>query len=126
MPGSRRTEKSAGEATKIYQIDSVKLAVAAVNKVKITAEGKTRTGGWTEQKLVERAGDKKSEDASGVITVNYDFVAKKPAKPSTDQLTTITVTADVMAPPAGKTLKVVVRSETNEKDDSIKSTDRHP
>ncbi|MEY2539911.1 MAG: hypothetical protein QOG67_3651 [Verrucomicrobiota bacterium] len=99
----------------------MKLNVSGAAKIKVTAEGTVRTGGWTEPELKpseQRPGDIGTAD---VVTVHFDFVATKPTGAVAQQITPIAAESSLPAPGAGKTLKVVVYAETNEKEDSIKS-----
>ena len=112
--------------TKIYEIDSVKLTVSGAAKIKVSAVGKVRTSGWTGAQLMASADGKESAGDAAVITMHYDFVATKPTGIVTPVISPITAETTLPAPPAGKTLKVVVRSETNEKEDSIESPHQKP
>jgi hypothetical protein len=107
--------------TKIYEIESVRLGVTGAAKITIRARGKTRTGGWTEPELRPAAAPTPGDGDSNVVTMHYDFVATGPTGMATEALTPIDAERSLPAPGPGKTLKVVVRSETNEKEDSIAS-----
>lgn len=107
--------------TKIYQIESVRLSVSGAAKIKISALGKTRTGGWSKPELRPATNEKPGDAGPNVVTMHYDFVATAPTGGATDALTPIAAEASLPAPGSGKTLKVVVRSETDEKEDSIAS-----
>lgn len=112
--------------TKIYKIDSVNLAVSGAAKVKVSAVGKVRTSGWTGAQLVPSSDRKESAGDGAVITMHYDFVATKPSGVVNPVISPITAETTLPAPPAGKTIKVIVRSETNEKEDSLGSPHREP
>jgi hypothetical protein len=115
-------DAAAAKKTKIYQIDKVKLSVSAVSKINVTAMGKVGTGGWTDPQLVPSSKSSKKADDPNVVTLHFDFVASKPTGVATEAITEIgPAEATCPAPGAGKTLKVIVHSETNEKSDTIKS-----
>lgn len=107
--------------TKISKIDSVKLSVSSVMKIKVSATGKVSTSGWTEPQLVPspRAENPGNSD---VVTMHFDFVAMKPTGVVNQVETRIDAETTCPDPGVGKTLKVIVHSETNEESDSIKST----
>ena|ERR1043166_904550 len=107
--------------SKIYEIQEVKLALSGAAKIQVTAAGTVRTGGWSGPEL--RPSDQRDNGASAsdVVTVHFDFVATKPTGAATQQITPIAAESSLPAPGEGKTLKVVVYAETNEKEDSIKS-----
>lgn len=107
--------------TKIYQIEAVKLSVSRAAKIKVSVHGTVRTGGWTEPQLIPSSASTDTGDNSDVVTVHFDFVALKPTGIVTQTITPIAAETTWPAPGAGKTLKVVVHAEANEKDDSIKS-----
>lgn len=107
--------------TKVYEIKSVKLSVSGAAKIKVVVAGTVRTGGWSEAELVASATRAEKPENSDVVTVHFDFVATKPTGVVTQVITPIAAEASLPAPGAGKTLKVIVHSETKEMDDSIKS-----
>lgn len=107
--------------TKIYQIEAVKLSVSGAAKIKVSAQGAVGSGGWTEPQLIQSSARTDTGDNSEVVTAHFDFVAIKPTGMVTQAITPIEAETTCPAPGAGKTLRVVVHAETNEKDDSIKS-----
>lgn len=107
--------------TKIYEIESVSLSVTGAARITFRAAGRTRTGGWTEPELRPAAVETPADGDSDVVTMHYDFVATGPTGIATDALTPIAAERFLPAPSPDKTLKVIVRSETNEKEDSIQS-----
>ncbi|MEY2561242.1 MAG: hypothetical protein QOG51_1657 [Verrucomicrobiota bacterium] len=107
--------------TKIYQIDAVKLTVSGAGKIKVSATGSVSTGGWTGSQLVPSATHKEKAENPDAVTLHFDFVATKPTGIVTTVITPIGAETTCSAPGAGKTLKVIVHSETNQKADSIKS-----
>jgi len=107
--------------TRISKIDSVKLSVSSVMKIKVSATGKVPTSGWTEPQLVPSPRTDKPEN-SDAVTMHFDFVATKPTGVVNQVETTIDAETMCPDPGVGKTLKVIVHSETNEESDSIKST----
>lgn len=107
--------------TKVHEIKTVKLSVSGAAKIKVVVAGTVGTGGWTEAELVASATRAEKPENSDVVTVHFDFVATKPTGVVTQVITPISAETSLPAPGAGKTLKVIVHSETNEKEDSIKS-----
>jgi small ligand-binding sensory domain FIST len=107
--------------TKIYAVQEVTLTISGAAMVTVIAKGTVRTGGWTEPEL--KPSEQSFEDSGGpdVETVHLDFVATKPTGIVTQAITPIAAQRSYPAPASGKTLRVVVHVETNEKDDSIKS-----
>jgi hypothetical protein len=110
--------KATPTKTRIYQIEAVKLSVSG--------HGAVRTGGWTEPQLIPSSARTDTGDNSDVVTVHFDFVATKPTGIVTQAITPIAAETTCPAPGTGKTLRVVVHAETNEKDDSIKSPNDPP
>jgi hypothetical protein len=112
--------------TKIYKVDEVNLSVSGANKIKVSAKGTVRTGGWTAGELIPSSirSDKKAD--ADTITLNFDFVATKPTGGATTALESIKAETTCPAPGAGKKLTVVIHAETNKADDSIQSPHRGP
>ena len=108
--------------SKIYEMKAVKLSVNDASKINVSATGTVRTAGWTQPELIPSSGRAETGDNSDVVTLHFDFVAMKPTGMFALVITPITAETTVPAPGAGKTVKVVVHSERNEMDDSIKST----
>jgi len=106
--------------TKIYEIQDVKLTVSGANKINVAATGMVRTGGWTEPQLIPSP-DHAEDVGSNTVTVHFDFVATKPTGMATQAIMPIKAETSFPAPGSGKTLRVVVYAETNEKSDSIQS-----
>jgi hypothetical protein len=115
-----KTHKITAMKTKIYEVQEVKLTVSGAAKIKVTAAGTVRTGGWSEPELKESDAPRNGSTPD-IVTVHFDFIATKPTGAATQQFTPIHAETSLPAPGAGKTLKVVVHAETNEKPDSIKS-----
>ena len=110
--------------TKIYEIKAVKLSVSGAAKIKVSATGTVRTGGWTQPQLIPSSGRADTGENSDVVTRHFDFVATKPTGFVTQVITPIAVETTCPAPGDGTTLKVIVHAETTEKDDSIMSPNK--
>lgn len=116
QPMARPAEKT------IYEIKAVTLSVTDASKINVSATGTVRTAGWTDPRLIPRSSRAEKADTSDVVTLHFDFVATRPTGMFALVITPITAETTVPAPGTGKTLRVVVHSEKNEMDDSIKST----
>jgi len=112
--------------TKIYKVDEVNLSVSGAAKIKVSATGTVRTGGWTEGELIPSSARGEKKDDADTITLNFDFVATKPTGGVTQALESIKAETTCPAPGAGKKLKVVVHAETNKDEGSIESPHRGP
>jgi hypothetical protein len=121
-----QTPETKPDKVKIHEIESVGISITGAAMVKVTAVGDVPTSGWTGGQLVGSANHKDGSGDGNVITMHYDFVAVKPTGVVSQVITKITAETSLPAPPAGKLLKVVVRSETNEKEGSIDSPHQRP
>jgi hypothetical protein len=120
LAADKPSDSKASKA-RVFQVEAVELSVSSVTKIKVRATGTVRTGGWTQPQLIPSSGQANSADNANVITRHFDFVATKPTGIQTQVITPIAAETSVLAPGAGKTLKVVIHAETNEKSDSIQS-----
>lgn len=110
---------SSSDAQKIYEVDEVKMSSYNPPAIKVTAKGKTRTGGWTNPQLSRRV--YVQPPADGVQ--EFDFVANPPTGGSTTALTPVEA-SDTMTEPPTWLRGVRVYAETNCKEELIEEKAR--
>ncbi|HYR23046.1 MAG TPA: hypothetical protein VEP30_09020 [Chthoniobacterales bacterium] len=108
-----KPKKTSTKSDKVMEVDRVAVSYIKTNppQLKIEAEGKTNTGGWTNPRLVERVYIVPPADGMW----EYDFVATPPSGISTQVITPIsahTVRRDI--PPGMKGVRV--HASKNSKD----------
>lgn len=117
IAGSVSAEKPKKNKEKVLQVDRVALSIIKTNppQLKIQADGKTRSAGWSDAELVAHVYI--VPPADGIY--EYDFVAKPPAGVSPQVITPIK--AHAVRQDIPKELKGVrVIAATNKKEATLK------
>lgn len=94
----------------VYSVDAAEVAVmeSMPLQIRITAQGMTRTGGWTDAALVL------DEEASSGVTLVYRFVAVRPTGMATQAFTPIEASVDYgpWVDRAGRVIEIVAETNT--------------